>query len=354
MLKSVLRLSLCRGIGPRLGLKLLNQFNNPETIFSPRAPLPDRLAKSLRDPQAVRATEAELAEAARRGITFLHCLDPRYPELLREIPDPPLVLRIWGELRREDQLAVAVVGTRRPTAYGRRQAIRFARALSGRGFAVVSGLARGIDAIAHEEALRCGNRTVAVLGSGLGRIYPSEHRNLAERISRRGAVVSEFPILEPPLGHHFPRRNRIISGLSLAVLVVEGGKKSGAVITADCAAEQGRNVFAVPGPVDSPASAGVNELIRDGAFPALEPEDILRELGSAIPEDPEAPDRVPPPPPPTGNEAEVLRYLPLGPVDPDTAAREAGLSLGETLAALTGLELKGYLRRFGGSLERVR
>ncbi len=356
MLEAVLRLSYCRGIGPRLGKELLSRLKKPEALFSAD---PDELeisphvARRLRDPKAVHAAAREITEAKKRGFTLIPYGSPDYPEFLGTIPDPPLVLRIWGELRRDDQLAVAIVGTRRASSYGRRQAARFARELSGAGLVIISGLARGIDGIAHEEALREGARTVAVLGSGLARIYPPEHASLAARITRQGAVISELPSSTPPLSHHFPQRNRIIAGLSLGVLVIEGGKKSGAIITAGYAADQGRLVFAVPGQVDAPGAQGVNELLRDGAALAATPGDVLEELRSIAPIGPAA-EAAPSTPDLTEQEERVLACIPLGAVDPDDVAEKLGLPVGDAMATLTSLELKGCLRRYGESLERLR
>jgi DNA processing protein len=354
-LEGALRLSFCRGIGPRLGTSLLDRVRDPRVLFSPGAGelgLPPGLLRRLQDPGAARAAEREIRDARARGYRLIAFAAPHYPELLRHLPDPPLVLRVWGELRRDDQLAVAVVGTRRATAYGRRQAARFTRELAGAGLVIVSGLARGIDGIAHEEALRAGGRTIAVLGSGLGRIYPPEHRDLAVRIAARGAVVSEFPLAAPPLSHNFPRRNRIISGLSLGVLVVEGSARSGAIITASFAAEQGRQVFAVPGHVDAPVAEGVNELLRDGATLAARPEDILTELGRVAPLPPAAGPKGAAPPL-DAEEERVLAHTTPGRIDPEALAGRLALDVGHVLATLTSLEIKGYLRRFGDGLERI-
>lgn len=206
--------------------------------------------------------------------------DPGYPELLRSIPDPPPVLYVRGRLQPRAH-ALAIVGSRRPTPYGRRMARSLARECAQAGLVVVSGLARGIDTEAHEAALDAGGVTWAVLGSGLDRIYPKENEDLAERLSRSGgAVLSEFPPDAGPLSNHFPRRNRVISGLSWGVIVVEGDLKSGALITARSALSQGREVFAVPGPVDSQMSEGPLDLIRQGAAMVRNLEDALREIPS--------------------------------------------------------------------------
>src|SRR6058998_678326 len=203
--------------------------------------------------------------------------DPRYPVLLGAIPAPP-ALFARGALSDDDALALAIVGSRRPTPYGLAVAERLAADLAARGVTVVSGLARGIDSAAHRGALRAGGRTIAVLGSGVDVIYPPENRRLAAQIEGSGSVVSQFAPGTPPLAHHFPLRNRVIAGLSLGVVVVEAAERSGALITARLAAEFGREVMAVPGPVTSPASRGAHALIRDGAALVERGEDVIAEL----------------------------------------------------------------------------
>ena len=223
------------------------------------------------------AREKEQADEA--GVRIIALEEKEYPSLLASIFDPPLVLYVRGEFRPADALAVAMVGARRSSYYGRKQAQRLASALARSGFTVVSGLARGIDAAAHEGALEGGGRTLAVVGCGLSQVYPEEHTGLAERIAGQGVILSEHPMGFPVLAKNFPRRNRIISGLSLGVVVVEATGRSGSLITARWALEQGREVFAVPGPVDRPSFAGCHRLIRDGARLVETVEDVLEELG---------------------------------------------------------------------------
>lgn len=219
----------------------------------------------------------ELEKLKKKEYTLLTFEEARYPQLLREIVEPPLVLYCLGQPEVLSWAAVAVIGSRKPTAYGRAMAGKFSEELAAAGLVVVSGLARGVDTLAHRGALR-GGRTIAVLGSGLERIYPRENRMLAERIAEEGAVVSEFPLDSEPWGFHFPLRNRVISGLSLACLVVEGSLKSGALITARLANDQGREVMAVPGQVDSELSRGTNYLIKQGAKLVESAEEVLQEL----------------------------------------------------------------------------
>lgn len=231
-------------------------------------------AERLAQQTAAADPEKELLAAEKAGISVITRGDESYPELLSKIYDPPLVLYVRGSLK--SLSAAAIVGTRKATPYGLRTSARLARELSRSGAVVVSGLARGIDTAAHQAALGEGGVTWAVLGSGLKAVYPAENRGLADRIaSGGGAVISEFPLEKGPMQANFPRRNRVISGLSLATVVVEGGFGSGALITARFAVEQGREVLAVPGPVDSPPSRGPNYYIKNGAFPAESAEDIL-------------------------------------------------------------------------------
>ncbi len=218
--------------------------------------------------------EKELLAAEKAGVAVLTVLDEGYPELLKKIYDPPLVIYLRGEFKPVP--AAAIVGTRKATPYGLRTAGRLAGELAAAGVAVVSGLARGVDTAAHQAAVAAGGETWAALGAGLNVIYPPENRKLADKIVEKGgAVLSEFPLDQGPLPQNFPRRNRIISGLSLATVVVEGGFQSGALITARFALDQGREVLAVPGPVDSPMSRGPNYFIKNGAYPAENAEDII-------------------------------------------------------------------------------
>ncbi|MCG8431913.1 MAG: DNA-processing protein DprA, partial [Candidatus Omnitrophica bacterium] len=242
-------LNLIEGIGSRRVKKLLEFFGKPQEIAQASC---ERLYQAAginrKTAQAIRSlrprdVEGECRQAARRGLRIMTLVDEDYPALLKTIYDPPAVLYVKGSLNAEDERALALVGSRRASFYGRRQAGQFAGALSRYGFTIVSGLARGIDCCAHRGALASGGRTIAVMGSGFLHLYPAEHRELAEQISRQGAVITEYPLHTKPLPYYFPRRNRIISGLSWGVLVVEAARTSGALITADTALEQGREVF---------------------------------------------------------------------------------------------------------------
>ncbi|MBM3243735.1 MAG: DNA-protecting protein DprA [Candidatus Omnitrophica bacterium] len=229
--------------------------------------------------------ENELASAKRMGLKIIAIDDEGYPVNLKNIPGAPGVLYVKGSLIAEDKLAIGIVGSRRASFYGLSQACNFAFGLASQGFTIVSGMARGIDTLSHQGALKANGRTIAVIGSGFNHLYPEENKGLAEKISENGAVVSEFPLDARPLPQNFPRRNRLISGMSLGLLVVEAAQNSGALITADFALEQGREIFAIPGKIDSLNSFGTNELIKQGAKPVTNLDDILEEFNfSSYPE----------------------------------------------------------------------
>lgn len=289
---------------------------------------------------------AEMQKLDRVGAHFITHDEDAYPPLLKQLPDAPIILYVRGTLLPDDQRALAIVGTRKATSYGRDAAYRLARELAAQGVTIISGLAHGIDAAAHQGALDGGGRTIAVLGCGVDRIYPADHRALAARIIQNGALVSEFPLGSAPDAHHFPRRNRIISGLSLGVLIVEAPHKSGAIITASAAAEQGREVFAVPGSIFSPASAGANRLIQDGAKLVLTVDDILDELQliSRYVETRKVAEKVAP-----ANEEErlILDMLGAEPTHVDDLVRRCGLPVATVNSTLAILELKGLARAVG-------
>jgi DNA processing protein len=255
------------------------------------------------------------------------------------------VLYVRGQLTHEDEWAVAVVGTRRASAYGKTVTLRLTTDLSANHVTIVSGLARGIDGEAHRAALKAGGRTIAVLGCGLDVIYPPEHRHLAREILENGAIVSEYPLGTRPEASNFPPRNRIISGLSIGVLVIEAGLKSGALITADYAADQGREVFAVPGNLYVRSSVGTNRLIQDGAKLVVGAEDVLEELNlMMVAQQNEVRAVVPE----TETEALLLQYLSLDPTHVDEISLQAGLPIADVTSNLALMELKGLVRQAGG------
>lgn len=281
----------------------------------------------------------------RQGIRVLTWMEAEYPRRLLEIDQPPPVLYLRGELSPEDHWAVAMVGTRRMTPYGRQATEEIARYLGSHGVTVVSGMARGVDGVAHQAALQANGRTLAVLGSGVDKIYPPEHRGLAEKIIQRGALVSDFPPGTEPDSQNFPPRNRIISGLSRAVVVIEAGDTSGALITARFAADQGRDVLALPGSIYGPQSRGTNRLIRDGAQILLHPEEILQLLEmTQVVEQREA--RVLLPENPV--EARLLSALSSEPVHIDEIQAKTALPVEQVSATLVMMELKGLVRQVGG------
>lgn len=285
--EAYLALNLLPKVGPIRVRRLMEVFGSPERILSATASelravsgIGAEMADTIRQWEHHIDLAEELRRVAAHGIELLTIEDSRYPPALREIHDPPHLLFLKGALLDRDRHAIAVVGSRRASHYGRESAKRLSFQLAHAGITVVSGLARGIDTAAHEAALAAGGRTIAVLGSGIGNIYPPENAALAEKIAGSGAVLSEFPVLYVPDKQSFPLRNRIVSGLSQGILVVEAPARSGALITASQAMEQGRSVYAVPGPIDRPGSEGCNRLIQDGAKLVIDSRDILEEMDS--------------------------------------------------------------------------
>jgi DNA processing protein len=289
---------------------------------------------------------AALARVERAGISLLTWEMPAYPSYLREIPNPPPLLYYQGELREQDQWAVALVGTRRLTSYGRQVTQDLVAGLVQNNITIVSGLARGIDAIAHKTAVELGGRTLAVLGSGLDCIYPAENRTLAQEIRQgHGAIISEYGLGVQPEAKNFPPRNRIISGLSLGVIIVEAGERSGALITTNFALEQNREVFAVPGNINSPASKGPNRLIQEGAKLVMQVEDVLEELNLRMVVERTAVQMVLPE---TAEEVALYTHLSAQPVHIDELSRATGLPSALVSSTLTLMELKGMVQQVGG------
>ena len=281
----------------------------------------------------------------KQGIKILTWQDQAYPQRLKEIDQPPPVLYIRGEYLTDDLFAVAIVGTRRVTPYGRQITEELAAYLAANGMTVISGLARGVDAIAHHATLKAGGRTIGILGSGVDKIYPPEHRGLAEQMMERGAIISDYAPGTPPDASNFPPRNRIISGLSLAVVVVEAGETSGALITAEFAAEQGREVFAVPGSILAPQSKGTNKLIQQGALPLLSVQDLMQTLDLSRVGEQKAARKIMPS---DAIEAKILTILTNEPLHVDEIRNQAELPIEKVSAALALMELKGMVRQVGG------
>lgn len=279
------------------------------------------------------------------GIQVLTWEDELYPHRLKEIDQPPPVLYLRGEITPEDEWAVAIVGTRRITAYGRQVAEQVASGLARSGITIISGLARGVDSVAHQAALSAGGRTLAVLGNGVDHIYPPENRRLAEQIMVHGALLSDYPLGTVPDSQNFPPRNRIISGLSLAVVIVEAGQTSGALITASFAADQGRDVFAVPGNINAPQSKGTNRLIQDGAHPLLSPQDVLEVLNLTMVAEQRSARLVLPSDP---VEAQIYQALGSEPLHVDEIRARTQMPIEKISSTLALMELKGMVRQVGG------
>ncbi|MCI0394358.1 MAG: DNA-processing protein DprA [Chloroflexi bacterium] len=351
-LKYWLGFNLVKGIGPAKLQALLDYFGSLRHAWQATEWQLQQIGIDQRAIQAFLAArstvdlDAELARTEKAGIHLLTWEMPEYPRYLREIPNSPPVLYLNGQLSEVDQWAVAVVGTRRLTSYGRQVTHDLVAGLVRHNVTVVSGLARGIDAVAHKTALEMGGRTIAVLGSGLDCIYPAENRTLAKNIvDGHGAVISEYALGVQPEAKNFPPRNRVISGLSLGVIVVEAGEESGALITANFALEQDREVFAVPGNITSPASKGTNRLIQQGAKLVGSVEDVLEELNLALVPERQAIQLALPE---SAEEVLLLSLLSHQPVHVDELSREAGLSSAVVSSTLTLMELKGMVQQVGG------
>jgi DNA processing protein len=358
-LRDLVCLSMVPGVGPQTSRALLARFGTAGRVL-------DASMESLRSVTGVGPKLAALVARARRDhdagaelelcrkseVRIIPQVDPSYPPPLNEIPDPPSLLYCRGTIEPRDQLAIALVGSRRCTPYGLRTAERLAAALARVGLTVVSGLARGIDAAAHRGALKAGGRTLAVLANGLAQVYPPEHEELACEVAGSGALLSEMPMRQGPLAGLFPQRNRIISGLCLGVVVIEATPRSGSLSTAKHATEQNREVFAVPGPVDSLSSRGCHRLIRDGARLVETVDDILEELGPLAREVRSDPDTTPVRHPAeltlTDLERSLLGQLDDQPRAVDELIARTGLAASQVLATLSILEVRRLVRRLPG------
>ena len=361
-LESWLKLRAIEGVGDHTLLALVREWKNPDAVFRASSDelthrgCSGRLAQAIRralDRDTCQRIERELTTIERQQIDVRTYLDETYPSRLRMIPDPPPILFISGTLSEADELAVAVVGARRATAAGKLITEELGGGLAGAGFTIVSGLARGVDATAHRSALAAGGRTIAVLGCGINRTYPPEHERLRRDIEGRGAVLSELSLDAPPHSGHFPRRNRIISGLSLGVVVTEAAIDSGSLITARFAADQGREVFAVPGFVKAETCRGTNALIKEGAaliecaqdvidtiVPQLEP--ALRARVRVAPYEKKSGDRF-------GNQEQlVYDALSYDPLTVDQLVEQTGLPVPSVMASLLSLELRQHVRQLPG------
>jgi DNA processing protein len=346
------------GIGTATIHQLLCKFNGPASILDAGSGALQQLGLAQQNINALRhpdrsVIDRDLAWLEQPGNYILTCKDPHYPELLRQMPDAPPLLYVHGDVKLLASPQLAMVGSRNPTPGGRQNALDFARHLSTAGLVITSGLALGIDTASHQGALDAGCQTIAVMGTGLNRVYPASNRELARQIAGHGALVSEFPIGTPPLAHNFPRRNRILSGLSLGTLVVEAGLRSGSLISARCAAEQGREVFAIPGSIHNTLARGCHALIRQGAKLVETAMDIIDELGPLATacegRQPcplyatEAPWQ------PTEEYVQLLDSMGFEGISIDRLVRNSGLTPAEVSSMLLQLEMVGYVASSPGA-----
>lgn len=340
-------------IGPVTAKKLLATYKTPEAIFN--APYKElcsidiinkKRAKNIKEYSGWKEIDSQLEKLDIKGIKIVTFNDKDYPETLRNIDDAPVVLYIKGKMQMEDKFAIAVVGSRKYSFYGRFTAEKLSSELSSMGFTIVSGMARGIDTLAHAAAIKSGGRSIAVLGSGIDVPYPPENKGLMEKISDSGYVMSEFRPGTQPDRENFPRRNRLISGLSLGVLVVEAASDSGSLITASCAAEQGKEVFAVPGNINSVNSAGTNELIKNGAKLVQNVGDIIEELAPVLKGFIKTKEKVRVEL--SDEERRLCDIMTAEPRHVDMLSRESGMPVSKMLGILLGLELKGVAKQTEG------
>ncbi|SKA92285.1 DNA processing protein [Prosthecobacter debontii] len=355
--EAYLALNLIPQVGPVRIRRLIQALGSPESVLS--ASVSDLLrvegigsaqAEAIHQWDREGHLEKELQKVRQRGLTLLTQEDDLYPPLLKQVHDAPVLLYVWGELQKRDHHAIGVVGSRHATIYGMNATKKLSFQIAYTGYTVISGLARGIDTAAHEAALAAKGRTVAVIGSGIGRLYPPENKALAERIAQQGAVISEYPVDRPADRQTFPYRNRVVAGWGSGLLVVEAPVKSGSLITAQQAAEQGRTVYAVPGPIDKPTSSGCNRLIQQGAKLVMDGADILDDLMVLFPTAPTAP-KVEPPPPAvtlTLDEQILFNALTSDELHIDELTSRSGLAPGTVNVNLMRLEMKRLIRALPG------
>jgi len=357
-LKAWLSLSLTRGLGGESARRLLKEFGSPDAVFAAsisslksvvKSDVAAEISAGIAE-DAIASTLAWLEDANNHIFTLA---DDDYPQALLNIPDPPLLLYVKGRPDLLNHSALAVVGSRNATPQGIGNAEAFAKTLSDAGLCIISGMAHGIDAAAHRGALRGQGSSIAIVGTGLDKVYPAANRELAHALAQQGALISEFPLGTPPLAANFPRRNRLISGMSAGCLVVEAGLQSGSLITARLALEQGREVFAIPGSIHAPQSKGCHALLKQGAKLVETAQDILEELGGLLPT-------------PARNPATkcadmqdpsfaLLDHIGFDPVDVDTLRARCGLTVAELSAMLLTLELEGLISTLpGGLYQRIR
>src|SRR5437660_8746108 len=360
---SWLALGLTPGLASRLSARVLRRFDSPEGVFRASLPdleschLPTKVAQAIVKKESFKRAEKELAGIQKiAGCTLLNWTEPEYPQSLLQIYDPPVLLYVRGDAQVLNQPGISIVGTRRPTLYGTQMAERLGRELAARGLVIISGMARGIDAIGHQGAMAVNGRAIGVLGTGVDVCYPKENKKLYEKVLERGAIISEFPLGTHPAPENFPVRNRIVAGMPLGVVVVEGAQYSGSLITARLAMEFGREVFAVPGNVTQPVSFAPNLLIKQGAKLVTNGADVIEELPTPVraalvrAEQPE------------GGQRKLLAAASLNSSEKkiydllstdeakhiDEIVESSGLNSSEVLATLFDLEMKGIIRQTPG------
>ncbi|NLD92069.1 MAG: DNA-protecting protein DprA [Fibrobacter sp.] len=361
MVREWIALNAVSGLGPVRIAKLLEQFGTPRKIFEQSVEtikelnlLPSSCVAALFNDELFVYADKQLQKAYEHGVEIMTIQDSDYPQYLKAIYAPPPVLYIKGNRSAFKNHAVGLVGTRNPTTYGRTSTVQITKELVGCGLTIVSGLARGIDTVAHETTLSSGGCTIAVLGCGIDYIYPKQNEKLAKQISETGLLVSEFPMGIYPDSFNFPRRNRIISGLSSGVVVVEAGLKSGSLITAQYALAQGRDVYAVPGPINSPVSTGTFNLIRDGAIPARSGREIAESLqmmtSNQLNFREQYKEKQPEKMVLSAEEENVYNQIGTDPIGTDIISEKTGCAIGELLCILLNLELKGMINQISGQL----
>jgi DNA processing protein len=356
-IRALLTLNAVPGVGSYKTRALVSYFSSAAAVLraSPReltevSGIDVKTAANIANNDADAFVDDQLRRMATCDAKILTLWDQRYPELLREIYDPPVLLFVRGKIIAGDRDSVAIVGTRKPSHYGKLVAEKLARDLVGAGVTVVSGLANGIDTVAHATSVVSGGRTIAVLGSGVDVIYPGKNFSLAKEITASGALVSEFPLGTQPDRPNFPRRNRIVCGMSLGVIVVEAGEKSGALITADMALEQNREVFAVPGNINSPQSIGPNELIKHGAKTVTCADDVFEEIECHLLHTQPQDRRKTVQTDLTSEEMSILKLLSHEPAHVDQLAINANETTARVLAILLSLELKNQIKQIPGKM----
>ena len=357
-LKAWLALSLTRGVSGESARRLLKEFGSPDAIFAASGA---SLKAIVKTGVATEITKGYTEETVAPVLSWLEdnnnhivtLADKEYPQALLNIPDPPILLYVKGRLDLLNSTAMAIVGSRNATPQGSSNAEAFAKSLSDAGLCIISGMAHGIDAAAHRGALHGQGSSIAIIGTGMDKVYPAANRDLAHSLAQQGTLISEFPLGTPPLASNFPRRNRLISGMSIGCLVVEASLQSGSLITARLAAEQGRDVFAIPGSIHAPQSKGCHTLLKQGAKLVESAQDILEEISGLLPiaahnsvnKSTEIPD--------TGHV--LLEHIGFDPVDIDTLSARCGLTIAELSAMLLTFELEGRISTLpGGLYQRIK